>query len=110
MSESQSIRLDLVKVKDLHAFACDFFAKPDGQVTSPTTIPRALAQSKNPYADADDIGLVIAYAGKQCVGYGGILPGVLKSARGITKIYWPSSIYVLPEWRRRQVAQKIVER
>jgi GNAT superfamily N-acetyltransferase len=104
------VHIELVKVKDLPDFARDFFAHPEGQVTAPIAERRALAQSRNPNADANDIGLMVAYDGRKCVGYRGILPGILKQGNQTSKIHWASSLFVLPEYRKQKLGQVLVQR
>jgi hypothetical protein len=62
-----------------------------------------LAQSKNPYADPDDVGLLVAYDGNQCIGYQGILPGRVRAQSASGKVLWFTANYVLPEFRKRMV-------
>jgi GNAT superfamily N-acetyltransferase len=107
---TDSIHIEPIRVKDLPAFAEEFFAHPEGQVTAPITQLRARAQSKNPNADANDIGMFVAYDGRKCVGYRGVLPMLLQHGQNTSKIYWASSFFVLPDYRRQKLGQLLVKR
>jgi len=107
---TDAIHIEPIRVKDLYAFAEDFFAHPEGQVTAPITRLRALAQSKNPNADANDIGTFVAFDRKKCVGYRGILPMTLQHGENTSKIHWASGLFVLPEYRKQKLGQLLVNR
>lgn len=85
---SDQIRIERVKVKDLPAFAASMIdgAAPGSYI--PITQQRADAQACNPCADPDDVGLLVAWDGNQCVGYFGILPVMLAHEGQLHKVYW----------------------
>lgn len=91
-----SIRIQRVLVKDLPTFA-DFIidgAAPGSYV--PITKQRARAHSRNPFADPDDVGLLVAWDGDQCVGYFGILPVMLAHEGRLHKVHWFTTWSVHP--------------
>jgi hypothetical protein len=102
-SARTGLRIVPIRVKDLYRFSCEYLDNASGQRISPITRHRALAQSKNPYADPDDVGLLIAYDGDQCIGYQGILPGLVRTRSASGKVLWFTANYVLPEFRKRMV-------
>lgn len=106
---SHSLRIEGVRVKCLNDFAERFFRSPVGQIAAPITVHRALAHSINPCADGDDVGLLIVYSGDLCVGYFGIVPGILKEQDRKKKVYFGSTFYVVPEFRRTTAALMLVK-
>jgi hypothetical protein len=75
----------------------------EGSGILPIGKPRALAYATNPCADENDIGLLVAYLGGQCIGYLGIMPGLLRRGDQFSKIYWLSTWFVPPEFRKTSV-------
>lgn len=104
------LRIETIRAKDLESFFSDYVAKAAGQQISPISQYRAISQSKNPYADDSDVGLLVAYSGELCVGYQGVLPGILRTPRGDHKVYWCTAAYVLPEFRKRMVAIQLIKK
>ena len=82
------LRIETIRAKDLEAFFFDYVKQASSQQISPISQYRAISQSKNPYADENDAGLLVAYSGDLCVGYQGVLPGILRTPSGNHKIYW----------------------
>ncbi|HLG98224.1 MAG TPA: hypothetical protein VKX49_18045 [Bryobacteraceae bacterium] len=56
------------------------------------------------------MGLLVAYYDGLCVGYQGVLPGWLRTAKGLAKVYWGTGSYVLPEFRKRLVAVHLIRK
>ncbi len=98
-----AINIKRIRVRDLHAFARQAYEEAGRDGMLPITKERALAQSYNPCAGEEDIGLLVAYLGTQCVGYLGIMPGLLKKENEFSKIYWLSTWYVPPEFRKKAI-------
>ncbi len=94
------IRVEMVPVGDLPAFAAAELERAGGEGLIPIPPVRARAQSRNPYAEPDDPGLFAVYSGQQCVGYYGVLPGLLRIGAELSRVYWGSTSYILPEFRR----------
>ena len=104
-----NIRIEKIKLADLYDFACKTIGNPAFKQAAPIPVIRALAQSKNPYGRPDDVVLLVAYCGDQCVGYQGLLPGLLKTDEQTSKVYWGMAWYVIPEFRRRGIGQQLLE-
>ncbi len=86
---TEDIRIEHIKVKNLPTFAEGILstAKP-GQFV-PISMQRAVAHAHNPYADPDDIALLVAYDFEnEVVGYFGILPLMLRMENKLHKVHW----------------------
>lgn len=105
---NQEIRLQCVKVKELYEFAVEASRDAQADDVIPITVHRALAQMKNPYADGDETGLLVARMGSQCIGYIGILPSRLRRGDQLSKIQWLTTWYVAPAFRATGVAQQLL--
>ena len=103
------IKIVEVKAKDIYEFACNAASQLKKDDILPISRQRALAWSKNPYADANDTVLYVAYHNGRCVGYRGEVPGLIYDAGKLYKVIYPSTGYVIPEYRRFQVAIDITE-
>lgn len=101
--KASPVRIEKIRVRDLYSFACDLPAGEKENELIPITRQRALAQSRNPCAAENDIGLLVAYVGDRCAGYCGFIPGWLRIKNQLSKVYWVSALFVLPEFRRRGV-------
>lgn len=101
--ECNQIQFENIKVQDLYAFACRAYER--GEVTDlvPIGKHRALAHTNNPYADDTDIALMVAYIDGRCVAYLGLLPGLLRVGTECERVYWLSTYYVRPDFRRTAV-------
>ncbi|NUO01589.1 MAG: GNAT family N-acetyltransferase [Saprospiraceae bacterium] len=71
----------------------------------PVTRHRALSQIRNPRAEAEDVLLLLAYEGSVLVGYLGVLPDRMN---GSLKCGWMSCLWIAPEHRGKQIAQKLL--
>ncbi len=98
-----------VPAKDLFDFACAAIDQLSDDDVVPITKQRALAQSKNPYADDDDVGLFVAYSRERIVGYLGLLPGMLRARNGLHKVYYGTTAYVAPEYRGKLVGLALMQ-
>lgn len=94
---SEQIRIQRVKVRELPAFAAALIegAAPGGYI--PITVQRAEAQARNPFADPEDVGLLAAWDGEQCVGYFGIQPLMLQHQGSLHKVHWFTTWSVHPD-------------
>lgn len=72
----------------------------------PITRHRALSQIRNPRAEAGDVLLLLAYEGPTLVGYLGVLPDRMN---GNWKCGWMSCLWIAPEHRGKQIAQKLLQ-
>jgi hypothetical protein len=102
------IRLRQIRVRELHEFALEAGHQARENGVLPITVHRARAQMKNPHADGDETGLLVAYMGQQRIGYMGILPGCLRSGEQFSKVHWLSTWYVAPPYRRTSVALELL--
>jgi hypothetical protein len=97
-----------IPLKDL----VDFANHVDKQTPSGGVLPisrqRALSQSQNPFASADDIALLVAYDNETCVGYLGVVPGAVSLNGGCQKVFWLSTWYVSPRARDSGVAMQLL--
>jgi GNAT superfamily N-acetyltransferase len=103
------IRIERIKVEELVEFAKDMILSKDKDRLIPITYQRAIAHTRNPHADGDDIGLLVAYSGDECVGYFGILPIMLKHGDHFSKVYWFSTWFVSPKFRGRSIGSLLME-
>ncbi|MFQ5823911.1 MAG: hypothetical protein ACE5JB_07645 [bacterium] len=104
----EQIRIEKIRVKELHDFACRILDRTKDNDIIPISKHRALAYSKNPYADDNDIGLLVAYMGNKCIGYLGIMPGLLRTGNKFSKVYWFSTWYVPLEFRKTSVGSLLM--
>ena len=102
------IRIQKIKVKDLYKFACQVLSKAKKNDIVPIARHRALAYANNPYADENDIGLLVVYMGEKCLGYLGIMPGLLKVGDRFSKVHWFSTWYVPFEFRATSVGGMLI--
>ncbi len=107
--DNGTIRIEKIKLAELYDFASKTIGNPAFKKAAPIPLIRALSQSKNPYGHPDDVVLLVAYSGEQCVGYQGLLPGLLKTDAQTSKVYWGMAWYVIPEFRRRGIGQRLLE-
>ena len=63
-------------------------------MVAPISLVRASSQAQNPLAGPDDISLLVALWDNRCVGYHGLLPGILKIDENYSEIYWGSTVYL----------------
>lgn len=104
---SAEFRIDKITVGDLWQF---YSSRRDAGGVLPICRCRALAQSRNPYADPDDPALLIAYTGTDLVGYLGLLPGILKIGQQREKVYWFSGWFVDPRYRSTALGSMLLMR
>jgi len=105
---SDTLKIKLIKAKDLHLFALDYAKTKDPEAIDVISIQRALAQSNNPLADENDIGLMLAYVDGKCVGYQGIMPGCLYIDGRTEKILWPTTVFISAEYRGRSIHSRLI--
>jgi len=105
----EEIRIERIKVKDLVQFAKQTISSASYGQLIPITTQRAIAHSHNPYAESEDIGLLVAYSGNECVGYFGILPILLQHGSEYSKVYWFSTWLVSPKFRGKSIGSLLME-
>lgn len=106
---TRQIRIEQVRVGDLHGFASRAFARAGEGDVLPISERRALAQSRNPYAAEEDIGLLVAYHRGKCVGYLGVLPGRMTLRGAPSKVDWLTTWFVASHLRGRRVGHRLLE-
>ena len=99
----RNVRIEVVRVSDLTRFAEDFFRNSAGQMMAPISRQRAAGMKHNPFADPNDPGLIVAYDGEKVVSHYGIVPGLLKTRDGYSKVLWGSALFVHPDYRASRV-------
>jgi GNAT superfamily N-acetyltransferase len=70
---------------------------------------RGRSQARNPRADRDDIALILAYDNETLAGYLGLLPDRIYADGRSLKICWYSCLWVMPEYRRRGLAMRLID-
>jgi GNAT superfamily N-acetyltransferase len=103
------IRIEHICIKDLISFAEQTLAHATPESFIPLTMQRAVAHTHNPYADPDDIGLLVAYDGDELVGYFGILPILLKRGEAFEKVHWFSTWLISPKLRGKSVGSLLMQ-
>jgi GNAT superfamily N-acetyltransferase len=101
-------RIERIPIRDLAAFAREAAGGPAYSDTSPTCLVRAESQARNPHASPDDVALLVAYRDGRCAGYHGLLPGMLSTAAGLSKLYWLITFYVAPAFRGGGIGAQLV--
>jgi len=102
------IKIEHIRLKALYQFARGILVHPGFEKVAPVTLFRALAQEKNPYAHPDDVVLLVAYEGNQCIGYHGILPGRLQKHGHFFNVHWATTFFVAPEYRGKGVGKQLL--
>ena len=108
MKENQ-IKIKKIKLGDLYDFTRDIFANPSFEKVAPISLMRAASQTKNPYGRPEDVALLVAFSGKQCVGYHGLLPAVFHHGENLDRIYWATAFFVAPEFRGQGIGKCLLE-
>lgn len=101
--------MEVVRAGELPDFAEAFNRNSSPQVTAPIDSTKALAQIHNPAADPGDPALLVAWYGDLCAGYWSLVPGWLRTERERSKIFWLSSLFVVPEYRKYSVMLKLMQ-
>lgn len=104
-----NIRFEHIKLKDLEAFARRVIdtAKPDQFV--PISLQRAVALPHNPFADPEDVSLLVAFDGDEIVGYFGIMAVKFKHGQEIHKAQWFTTWLVSPHLRGKRIGSRLLE-
>jgi hypothetical protein len=102
------IRVEVIRVGDLMRFVDEFFRNPTGQVMAPISRQRALGIAHNPFADADDPALIVAYDGDKVVAHWCIVAGRVWMPEGSSKVFWGSALFVHRDYRARPVLLDLI--
>ena len=108
MNSPVPVEIRHIKVRDLDSFARETIAALRPGEVVPISSSRAHAQARNPHADPDDVGLLVAYREGRCVGTLGLVPGVLRSGERLEKVDWLSAWYVPPEYRNTGAGERLL--
>lgn len=100
----EELHVEEVRVGDLP----DFARRTQGEEVVPISPERALAQSLNPHAAPDDVGLLAAFQGGRCVGYLGLLPQRLRTREGDFPVHWMTTWLVSPHLRGAGVGFRLL--
>ena len=103
MNENQ-IQIEKIRLKEIYRFARNALGRAPYQATVPISLRRALSQSNNPYGRPDDVVLLVALRGNQCVGYQGLLPGLFCRNGELKRVHWSTAFFVSPDYRGEGVA------
>jgi GNAT superfamily N-acetyltransferase len=104
------IRIEEIKLKNLDSFACPFFKRSGPDDILPISSQRVLAHTQNPCARPDDIVLLVVFDGNDCIGYHGLLPGLLKHDNNISRVFWATTFYVSEAHRGQGIGKLVVEK
>jgi len=97
-------------VRELDEYAKCFLRDMKPGEVVPVSRNRSQAQARNPHADDNDVGLIVAYRDGRCVGYLGLLAGLLRVDGEVSKICRLSTWYVAPEERASGVGGMLMLR
>jgi GNAT superfamily N-acetyltransferase len=103
------IRIERIKSVDLIEFAAKFLASARPGQFIPITMQRALAHANNPLVDENDVGLLIALHGEECVGFFGIMPILLKNGDEYSKVSWFTTWRVSPALRGKSIGTLLMK-
>jgi GNAT superfamily N-acetyltransferase len=106
----RKIRIEEIKLKDLNDFADPLFSRSDAEYILPISPQRVLAHTHNPCARPDDIVLLVAFIGNECIGYHGLLPGLLKHDDNLARVFWATTFYVSEAHRGQRIGKLLIER
>jgi GNAT superfamily N-acetyltransferase len=103
------IRIEKIAVRELFIFSKNAEANKNRYPVLPINAIRAFAHSKNPAAEDEDIGLIVAYYEDRCIGYLGVLPCWYKAGEKLSKVCALSTFYVDQAFRGHGAAKLIME-
>ena len=106
--DKNQIKIRKIKLKNLEEFSQEALSDPAFQMVAPISIIRAASQTKNPHSGPDDISLLAALWDNRCIGYHGLLPGILKIDENETKIYWGSTVYLDTGFRGQGHGKRLI--
>jgi len=104
------IRIEEIKLKDLKDFTKPLFNRSEAENILPISPQRVLAHAHNPSARPDDIVLLVAFIGTECIGYHGLLPGLLNHDDKASRVFWATTFYVSEAHRGQGIGKLLVEK
>jgi GNAT superfamily N-acetyltransferase len=106
----RTIRIEEIKLKDLDSFARPFFDRSGPDDILPISSQRVLAHTHNPCARPDDIVLLVVFDGNDCIGYHGLLPGLLKHDNTVSRVFWATTFYLSEVHRGQGIGKLLIEK
>ncbi len=103
-------RFEVITAQKLQSFAEKRIDPTQWQGLIPISRKRSLAQARNPHAAPADPVLLLAFEGRRCIGYHGLLPGLLKNKTRFSKVFWATTFFVDDAYRGRGLGRHIIER
>lgn len=108
-NSNNEIRIDKIKSLDLIAFAGTYLSSAKEGQFIPITMQRAVAHANNPLVGEEDIGLLVAYHGEECVGFFGVMPVLLKNRDEYSKVSWFTTWRVSPHLRGKSIGSLLMK-
>jgi GNAT superfamily N-acetyltransferase len=96
----------IIRVKDLPAYI-ESEAYRTGDVI-PISPHRALSHARNPYAQPDDLSLVLIFADGALRAYLGVLPDIIYPEGQPERAGWLSCMWVSPDLRGKGIAKQLI--
>jgi len=109
MPAIESVRIERVKLKDLQALAASAVDGAAPGTFIPITKHRALAMTHNPFAQPDEVALLLAKEGERNVGYFGVMPVMLLHEGKLHKVHWLTTWAVAPEFLGKGLGSFLME-
>jgi GNAT superfamily N-acetyltransferase len=107
--KEDQIKIKKIRLGEIDAFAQNAPRLAPYQKAVPISRQRALSQLNNPYGRPDDVALLVALCGDQCVGYQGLLPGLFWHQNELRRVHWSTAFFVSPDYRGAGVAGRLLE-
>jgi hypothetical protein len=107
--KQDEIRIEKIKIKELIPFASHYIEEANQDTMIPISMQRAVAHSHNPFADGEDIGLLVVYHGDELVGYLGMMPIMLKDGDALHKIYFFSTWLASSQLRDKSIGSLLMK-
>ena len=104
----RTIRIEEIKLNDLDNFARPFIEHSGPDDILPISPQRVLAHIRNPCAQPDDIVLLAAFRGNTCIGYHGLLPGLLRHDDRLSRVFWATTFYVSEDHRGQGIGKRLI--
>ncbi len=107
--KADQIKIEKIKLQHIDHFARQALKQTPYQTGVPISRRRALSQLNNPYGRPEDVSLLLALHDNNCIGYQGLLPGLLSHHNELKRIHWSSAFFVSPDYRGTGVAGRLLE-
>jgi GNAT superfamily N-acetyltransferase len=104
------IRIKEIRLNELDNFARPFLERPGPDDILPISPQRVLAHTHNPCARPDDTVLLAAFEGNICIGYHGLLPGLLRHDNGRSRVFWATTFYVSENHRGQGIGRLLISK